>query len=100
MRNPRCAFPVLEPIAVMTIIGILTVIALPKLTQPVPNPKVRSARDEVVSYFMRAHAGALQRGQRTHVRIAGDRMSVVTEANGVEETVLQSDLYSGHGVSL
>jgi type IV fimbrial biogenesis protein FimU len=100
MRTPRFAFTVLELITVMSIIGILTVIALPKFTETVRNAKVRSARDEVVSYFMRAHAVAIQRGQRTHVRVAGDRMSVVTETNGVEETVVQSDLYSGHGVSI
>lgn len=100
MRNRRFAFTVLELMAVMGIIGILTVIALPKFAQTVRNSKVRSARDEVVSYFTRAHAVAIQRGQRTYVRIAGDQMSVVTEANGVEQTILQSDLSEGHGVSL
>ena len=100
MRNPRLAFTVLELITVMSIMGILAVMALPKFTETVRNSKVRSARNEVVSYFMRANAVAIQRGQRTHVRVAGDRMSVVTIANGVEQTVLTSDLYAGHGVSL
>ena len=100
MRNPRRAFTVIELITVMSIMGILAVMALPKFTETVRNSKVRSARNEVVSYFMRANAVAIQRGQRTHVRIAGDRMSVVTVANGVEQTVLASDLYAGHGVSL
>jgi Tfp pilus assembly protein FimT len=100
MRHNRLAFTVVELMAVMIIIGIITIVALPKFTETVRNSKVRSARDEVVSYFMRAHAVAIQRGQRTHVRIAGDRMSVVTEANGVEQTILASDLQEGHGVSL
>jgi prepilin-type N-terminal cleavage/methylation domain-containing protein len=100
MHRNRPAFTVVELIAVMIIIGIITIIALPKFTETVRNSKVRSARDEVVSYFTRAHAVAIQRGQRTHVRIAGDRMSVVTEANGLEQTVLASDLQEGHGVSL
>ncbi len=100
MRPTRFAFTVIELITVLAIIGILAVIALPKFSETVRNSKVRSARDEVVSYFMRAHAVAIQRGQRTHVRVAGDRMSVVTDSNGVEETVLTSDLYEGHGVSL
>jgi Tfp pilus assembly protein FimT len=100
MRKSRVAFTVLELITVMSIIGILTVIALPKFAESVRRSKVRSARDEVVSYFMRANAVAIQRGQRTHVRFAGDRMSIVTVSNGVEQTVLQSDLYSGHGVTL
>jgi len=100
MRNTRHAFTVLELITVLSIIGILSVIALPKFAETVRNSKVRSARDEVVSYFMRAHAVAIQRGQRTHVRIAGDRMAVVTDANGVEQTVLASNLQEGHGVSI
>jgi Tfp pilus assembly protein FimT len=100
MRHNRLAFTVVELMAVMIIIGIITIMALPKFTETVRNSKVRSARDEVVSYFMRAHAVAIQRGQRTHVRIAGDRMAVVTEANGVEQTILASDLQEGHGVSL
>lgn len=100
MRNRRFAFTILELITVMSIMSILALIALPKFSETVRNSKVRSARDEVVSYFMRAHAVAIQRGQRTHVRIAGDRMSVVTEANGVEQTILASDLQEGHGVSL
>jgi type II secretory pathway pseudopilin PulG len=100
MRHNRLAFTVVELMAVMIIIGIITIIALPKFTETVRNSKVRSARDEVVAYFMRAHAVAIQRGQRTHVRIAGDRMSVVTEANGIEQTILASDLQEGHGVSL
>ncbi len=99
MRN-RLGFTVIELIAVMGIISILTTIALPKFVETVRTSKVRSARDEVASYFMRAHAVAIQRGQRTHVRIAGDRMSVVTDAAGVEQTVLASDLYATHGVSL
>jgi prepilin-type N-terminal cleavage/methylation domain-containing protein len=100
MRTQRFAFTVIELITVMGIMGILAVIALPKFTETVRNSKVRSARDEVVSYFMRAHAVAIQRGQCTHVRVVGDRMSVITVNNGVEETVLASDLYQGHGVSL
>jgi MSHA pilin protein MshC len=100
MRNSRFGFTILEIITVMAIMGILAVIALPKFAETVRNAKVRSARDEVVSYFTRAHAVAIQRGQRTYVRIDGDRMSVVTEANGVEQTVLASDLQQGHGVSL
>jgi Tfp pilus assembly protein FimT len=100
MRHNRLAFTVVELMAVMIIIGIITIMALPKFTETVRNSKVRSARDEVVSYFMRAHAVAIQRGQRTHVRIAGDRMAVVTETNGLEQTVLASDLQEGHGVSL
>ena len=100
MRNVRLAFTVIELITVMSIMGILAVIALPKFTETVRSSKVRSERNEVVSYFMRAHAVAIQRGQRTFVRISGDRMSVVTVANGVEQTVLASDLYAGHGVSL
>ena len=100
MRNTRRAFTIIELITVMSIMGILAVIALPKFVETVRNSKVRSARDEVVSYFMRAHAVAIQRGQRTHVRITGDRMSVVTDDAGVEQTVLASDLYATHGVSL
>lgn len=100
MRTQRFAFTVVELITVMSIMGILAVIALPRFTETVRNSKVRSARDEVVSYFTRAHAVAINRGQRTHVRVVGDRMSVVTENNGVEQTVLASDLQAGHGVSL
>jgi MSHA pilin protein MshC len=100
MHRHRPAFTVVELIAVMIIIGIITIIALPKFAETVRNSKVRSARDEVMSYFTRAHAVAIQRGQRTHVRIDGDRMSVVTEANGLEQTILASDLQAGHGVSL
>ena len=96
----RLGFTLVELVAVMGIMGILSVIALPKFVETVRNAKVRSARDEVVSYFMRAHAVAIQRGQRTHVRIVGDRMSVVTEDGGVEQTVLASDLNATHGVSL
>jgi hypothetical protein len=61
---------------------------------------VRSARNEILGYFNRARAVAIQRGQRTDVRVAGTRMAVVTVANGVEETVAQGDLYEQHGVSL
>ena len=100
MRNTRLGFTVLELITVMSIMGILAVMALPKFTETVRNSKVRTARNEVVSYFMRANAVAIHRGQRTHVRVAGSRMSVVTVANGVEQTVLTSDLYTGHGVTL
>jgi prepilin-type N-terminal cleavage/methylation domain-containing protein len=100
MRTTRSAFTILELITVIAIMGILAIMALPKFTETVRNAKVRSARDEVVSYFMRAHAVAIQRGQRTHVRVAGDRMSVVTETNGVEEIVVARDLYSEHGVTL
>jgi prepilin-type N-terminal cleavage/methylation domain-containing protein len=100
MRTHRPAFTVIELITVMTIIGLIALISLPKFTETVRNSKVRSARNEVTSYFMRANAVAIQRGQRTHVRVAGSRMSVVTVRNGVEQTIVQGDLYQSHGVTL
>ena len=100
MRASRFGFTVLELITVMAIMGILSVLAMPKFAETVRRSKVRSARTEIVAYFTRARAVAIQRGQRTDVRVAGTRMSVVTIANGVEETVVQRDLYEQHGVTL
>ncbi len=100
MRASRFGFTVVELVTVIVIMGILTVIATPKFAETVRHSKVRSARNEVVAYFTRARAVAIQRGQRTDVRVAGTRMSVVTVANGVEQTVVQGDLYEQHGVAL
>jgi prepilin-type N-terminal cleavage/methylation domain-containing protein len=100
MRTSRFGFTVVELVAVLSILGILSVIAMPKFAENVRHSKVRSARTEIVAYFTRARAVAIQRGQRTDVRVAGTRMSVVTFANGVEQTVVQSDLYEQHGVTL
>lgn len=100
MRSSRFGFTVIELIMVVSIMGILAIIAMPKFAETVRNSKVRSARNEIMAYFTRARAVAIQRGQRTDVRVAGTRMAVVTVANGVEQTVVQGDLYEQHGVSL
>ncbi|MGQ0714204.1 MAG: pilus assembly FimT family protein [Gemmatimonadaceae bacterium] len=100
MRSSRSGFTVVELITVVVIMGILALIAMPRFAETVRNSKVRSARNEIVAYFSRARAVAIQRGQRTDVRVAGSRMSVVTMANGTEEMVVQRDLYEQHGVSL
>ena len=100
MRASRFGFTVLELITVMAIMGILSVLAMPKFAETVRRSKVRSARNEIVAYFTRARAVAISRGQRTDVRVAGTRMSVVTVANGVEQTVVQGDLYEQHGVTV
>jgi prepilin-type N-terminal cleavage/methylation domain-containing protein len=100
MRASRFGFTVLELITVLAIMGILSVLAMPKFAETVRHTKVRSARNEIVAYFTRARAVAISRGQRTDVRVAGTRMAVVTIANGVEQTVVQGDLYEQHGVTL
>ena len=100
MRASRFGFTMVELVTVIVIMGILSVMAMPRFAESVRHSKVRSARTEIVAYFARARAVAIQRGQRTDVRVAGTRMSVVTIANGVEQTVVQGDLYEQHGVTL
>lgn len=101
MRSLRPAFTIIELVTVMSIVGLVALIAMPKFTETVRNSKVRSARNEVTAYFMRANAVAVQRGQRTHVRVNGNRMSVVTvPPNGVEQTIVAGDLYQAHSVTI
>lgn len=58
----RWGFTVIELLIVIIIIGVLTGIALPKLSTAAQKSNVRSTRIELASMVTRARAAAIQRG--------------------------------------
>ena len=58
----RSGFTVIELLIVIIIIGVLTGIALPKLSTAAQKSNVRSTRIELASMVTRARAAAIQRG--------------------------------------
>lgn len=60
MKN--AGFTVLELLIVLILIGVLTGLALPRLTTAAQKSNVRSTRIELASMVTRARAAAIQRG--------------------------------------
>ena len=64
-RNPQSGFTILELLIALTVVGAVTVIAMPKLRVAMEKEAVRSARRAVTAELARARGAAASRGCRS-----------------------------------
>jgi prepilin-type N-terminal cleavage/methylation domain-containing protein len=97
----RSGFSAIELIVVMTIVGVIATVALPRGRDTYARTQVRSAKQEVAVTLVRARAAAIQNGRAARFVRQGNTVSVVLESAGQLVPVgPANDLGQDYGVSL
>ena len=75
---------------VVTIVGLLTLFAVPKFSGLVERNKLTAAREELSSAIATARAAAVQKGRTATLFLSGNQMwvTVVTSSAGTTTTVV------------
>ena len=101
MLRPRHGFTVIELAMVLTLMGIVTALSIPRVSAMRASAAMRSAKQEVASTLARARSLAVQRGQTVRVTRDSSGLQVTTTSAGVELTLLRRrDLYTTNMVAL
>jgi len=69
MRLRRRGYTIFELLLVVTIIGAVAALAIPKMKEPMIREQVRSARRAMVTHFAMARGAAASRGCRSVVHV-------------------------------
>ena len=85
-RRPRGGFTVVELLLVITMVGAVVAIAMPKMRAFRDTSAVRSARLELTSAIEAARAASIQRGRPARVRIANDTILVTVDTGAAGST--------------
>ncbi len=96
----RRAFTLLELLVVICIVGILALVAVPRLQQASSETKLRSAKREVTALLTQARATAIQNGRSTSFVRSGNQLSVVMDNGSGPLVVARRDLSSSYGATL
>lgn len=101
MKKSDAGVTLVEMVIVLTLIGIITAISLPKLANSTDVLAIRSARQEVASYISQARALAIQSGRVARfVRNGNSIQLTVTNTAGGTSLIASQNLGSGNGVTL
>jgi Tfp pilus assembly protein FimT len=87
---------------VVVILGVLSVIAMPKLSELSRSASLHSATRAVATTLTQARAAAIQNGRTTRFIRVGSTILVIGDRPGVgvDTVAAPSDLYDQHGVAL
>jgi prepilin-type N-terminal cleavage/methylation domain-containing protein len=101
MRAQRTGYTILELMMAMAVFAIIAAIAYPRFHEVVRDAALRSSRQEMAAYLVRARAAALQRGRQTYFIRDGDAVRVAVDSSGTQVPLFAAlDLRAEHGVSV
>ena len=78
MRNARRGFTLLEAVMVISMMGIVAAMAVPRMRTGTDVANLRSARDVIATYANTARRTALARSSVTRLTLVGDSLLTVT----------------------
>ncbi|GAC1650613.1 MAG: hypothetical protein NVS4B3_09690 [Gemmatimonadaceae bacterium] len=86
----RLGFSLIELLMVITIVGIILMMAVPQLNAVGRSASLRSSRDQLGAYLATARATAVQRGTTAQFRRSGNYMYVTANRTATQlDTILQ-----------
>ena len=84
MRHTRKGFSLIELMLVCTIVGILTLMSMPRVHAMREAYGVRSARTELASAVATARSAAVQKGRVARLRVGDNTFSAVVRTSAAE----------------
>ena len=81
MRHRRRGFSLLELLIVFVLVGILSMIAWPRMGQMRETYRIQSAKQQVMAAITTARAAAVQKGRTARFRVGGNVMSAVVRTS-------------------
>ena len=92
MQKNRPGFTLAEILIVMVIMGIVAMMALPKMGHMNDRNQMRSAKDGIAAKLAAARAAAIATGRQAKFYVEGDSMRMTT-FNGATETPKGTTVY-------
>ena len=93
-------FTLIEMLLVVVFMGVLSMIAYPRLKGPAASLSVGAARQQTNEMLVVARTNAAQTGAETRFIRSGNVVRVVMDSSGTWITLAARDLYAAHGVTL
>lgn len=89
MGRLRQGFTLTEMLVVVVMVGMMTLITLPKFSGLVERNKLSAAREEMAAAIATARAAAVQKGRTATFKVVGNRMWVTAvSTNGATTTTV------------
>ena len=90
MNRSRRGYTLTEMLIVVSVVGMLTLISLPKFSALVESNKLQAAREELAAAIATARAAAVQKGRTATLFLNSNQMwvTVVTNSAGTTTTVV------------
>lgn len=98
----RRGFTLVEVVMVIALIGVVVLIAFPRIGRGLDRQSVRSARAALTTMHAKARATAIQRGRAVALVRSGNQVLIVSThpVTGAVDTVDRRDLLVNYGVAL
>lgn len=101
MRVFRTGFTVIELAMVCVIVGLVSMMAYPRVSALRASANLRAAKQTTAEMLARARAAAVQRGWRSSVVRSGDALRVIADSSGSTVVLVPFyDLYAANQVHL
>ena len=96
MDRSRRGYTLTEMLIVVSVIGLVTLFALPKFNGLAERNRLQSARDELAAAIATARAAAVQKGRTATLFLSGNQMwvTVVTNNAGSTTTIVPVKSFS------
>jgi type IV fimbrial biogenesis protein FimT len=90
VERSRRGYTLTEMLIVVSIVGLLTLVSIPKFKGLVERNKLSAAREELAAAIATARAAAVQKGRTATLFLSGNKMwvTVVTSSSGTTTTVV------------
>lgn len=106
--TPRGGFTLIETLAVLVVIALGMLIALPRFADTVAQSNLSSARAKVISLYSSARASASSSGRSAWLHLTGNRVYVTASprrkapigANTIDTLTPPENVYTQYGVSV
>lgn len=85
-RSRRQGYTLTEMIIVVGVVGLLSLVSLPKFSGLVERNKLQAAREELAAAIATARAAAIQKGRSATLHLSGNQMWVTAVTSGAGAT--------------